>query len=155
MMQAVVRLRGSVNVRPEIRETLALLNLHRVNHCTFVPETDSARGMINRVSDYVAFGEPSPDTVRLLVERRGEPAAGGGGIDDEWVSANTRFETVDALVEALVSDETTLRDAGLSPVLRLHPPRGGHNGIKHAAGEGGELGRHSTGEIDDLLRAMR
>ena len=56
---------------------------------------------------------------------------------------------------ALVDEETTLREEGLSPTLRLHPPRGGHDGVKHPTVEGGQLGKHSTEEIDRLLEAMR
>ncbi|MFB6148817.1 MAG: 50S ribosomal protein L30, partial [Halobacteriales archaeon] len=62
---------------------------------------------------------------------------------------------IDALAEALLNEETTLREQGLSPVLRLHPPRGGHEGIKHPTIEGGELGKHDTETIDTLLKAMR
>ncbi|MDY6932317.1 MAG: uL30 family ribosomal protein, partial [Halobacteriota archaeon] len=32
-MYAVVRLRGNVNVRPEIKDTLKMLRLNRINHC--------------------------------------------------------------------------------------------------------------------------
>jgi len=35
-MFAIVRLRGEVNVRPEIKATLAMLHIHRVNHCIVV-----------------------------------------------------------------------------------------------------------------------
>ncbi|MFB6353953.1 MAG: 50S ribosomal protein L30 [Halobacteriales archaeon] len=154
-MQAVVQLRGEVNVRPAVRDTLEMLNLHRVNHCTLLPESDTARGMLTTVNDYVAFGEPSRETLATLLRRRAEPAEGSDDVDDDWVAANTDYDDVDALAAALLDEETTLRAQGLSPVLRLHPPRGGHDGIKHAVGEGGELGRHDTAAIDDLLYAMR
>jgi len=154
-MQAVVQIRGDVNMRGSVADTLAMLNLHRVNHCTFVPETDTYRGMIAKVNDYVAVGEPSAAVVATLLTRRGEPATGSAAIDDAWVAENTDYDDVDALAAALVAEETTLADAGLSPTLRLHPPRGGHDGIKQPVAQGGELGTHTTDEIDDLLTAMR
>ena len=40
-------------------------------------------------------------------------------------------------------------------VLRLHPPRGGHDGLKHPTKEGGELGKHTTDQINALLKSMR
>jgi len=132
-----------------------MLNLHSVNHVTFVPETDTYRGMITKVNDYVAFGEPSADVVATLIERRGEADEGDADIDDEWVADNTEYDDVASLAEALVDEETTLREQGLSPVVRLHPPRGGHDGIKHPVVEGGQLGRHDTDDIDSLLEAMR
>jgi large subunit ribosomal protein L30 len=154
-MQAIVQLRGEVNLRPAVKQTLGQLNLHRVNHCTLVPESETYEGMLTEVTDVVAFGEPTESTLAMLLRRRAEPAEGSADIDDEWVAEATDYDDIDALAAALLAEETTLQAEGLSPVLRLHPPRGGHNGIKNAVAEGGELGRHETAAIDDLLTAMR
>ena len=154
-MQALVQLRGEVNMNQDVRDTLEMLNVYNVNHATFVPETETYEGMVTKVNDYVAFGEPSVETVALLVERRGEPLEGEADIDDSWVVANTDYMSVEALAEALVDEETALEEQGLAPTLRLHPPRGGHDGIKHPTKEGGELGRHDSESIDALLEAMR
>jgi large subunit ribosomal protein L30 len=170
-MEALVQLRGEVHQSNEVRDTLSMLNLGRVNHATFVPETETYRGMITKVNDWVAHGEPSEEVVAALVRQRGEPAEGdgdgdgadpaasperaGGPVDDDWVAENTEYDDVDALAAALVAEETTLQEADLSPTLRLHPPRGGHDGIKHPRTEGGTLGKQPTDEMDDLLEAMR
>jgi large subunit ribosomal protein L30 len=170
-MRAVVQVRGEVNQSAEVADTLDMLNLGRVNHATFVPDTDAYRGMITKVNDWVAHGEPSAETVALLLERRAEPDVGDGDVDgaasaasperasgpvnDEWVAENTDYDSVADLAAALVDEETTLSEAGLSPTLRLHPPRGGHDGIKHPTVEGGQLGPHSTDELDGLLEVMR
>jgi large subunit ribosomal protein L30 len=154
-MQAVVQVRGEVNMQTTVEDTLEMLNIHSVNHCALVPETDAYSGMVAKVNDYVAFGEPSADVLASLVERRGEPFEGDATIDDEWVSENTDYDDVAGLADALLAEETTLREAGLAPVLRLHPPRGGHGGLKHPVSEGGELGKHTTEEIDSLLTDMR
>ena len=154
-MQALVQLRGDVNMADDVHDTLQMLNVHDVNHCTLLPETDPYRGMVTKVNDYVAYGEPSQETVETLLRTRGEPLEGDADIDDEWVADNTDYDDVTTLTEALLTEETTLRDEGLAPVLRLHPPRGGHDGVKHPAQQGGQLGKHTTEEIDDLLTAMR
>ena len=154
-MQALVQIRGDVNMDTDIHDTLKMLNIHHVNHATLVPETDTYSGMVSKVNDFVAFGEPSQETVEQLIERRGEPLEGDADVGDEWVAEHTDYDDVEGLAFALVSEETTLKAQGLSPTLRLHPPRGGHDGIKHPTKEGGELGRHDTEDIDDLLEAMR
>ncbi|MGM0717505.1 MAG: 50S ribosomal protein L30 [Halobacteriota archaeon] len=154
-MKAIVQLRGEVNQSAAVRDPLVMLTLHRVNHATFVPETDTYGGMVTKVNDWVAHGEPSIETVELLVSRRAEPAEGDADIDDEWVAENTDYDDVSALAEALIAEETTLKAQGITPTLRLHPPRGGHDGIKHPTKEGGQLGKHTTEEIDELLEAMR
>ena len=154
-MHALVQLRGDVNMDTDIHDTLKMLNVHHVNHATLVPDTDTYNGMVSKVNDYVAFGEPSQETLELLLETRAEPAEGDADVDDEWVAENTDYDDIAGLAWALISEETTLQEQGLSPTLRLHPPRGGHDGIKHPVKEGGELGRHDSEGIDDLLEAMR
>jgi large subunit ribosomal protein L30 len=154
-MKAVVQIRGEVDQSSDVRDTLGMLNLHRVNHCTLVPWTDTYRGMVTKVNDWVAYGEPSVDVVETLLQKRAEPFQGKEDVDAEWLSENTDYDDFGALAEALVEEETTLKEQGLSPVLRLHPPRGGHDGIKHPTKEGGQLGKHTDEQIDDLLEAMR
>ena len=137
------------------QDTLEMLNLHRVNHATLVPDTDAYRGMVTKVNDYTAYGEPSRDVLETVLRKRAEPEEGDADVDDEWVDENTEFDDIEGLAWALVSEETTLQEQGLSPTLRLHPPRGGHDGIKHPVVEGGQLGTHETEDIDALLEAMR
>ena len=154
-MKAVVQLRGEVDMTGETQDTLEMLNIHRVNHCALVPDTDAYRGMITKVNDYTAYGEPSQEVLETLIQKRGEPLEGSDEIDDEWVGDETDYDDVSDLATALLDDETTLREQGLAPVLRLHPPRGGHDGLKHPTMEGGQLGKHDTEQIDALLEAMR
>jgi len=154
-MQAVVQLRGEVDMRESVEDTLSMLNLHRVNHATLVPETDAYSGMIAKVNDYVAYGEPSLEMVETLIERRSEPLEGDADVDDAWVAENTDYDDVADLARAVFNEEVTLREIGLSPALRLHPPRGGHRGIKQPQSQGGQLGKQTTEQVDDLLRRMR
>ena len=154
-MQAVVQIRGEVNMRGDVADTLEMLNIHNVNHCALVPETETYSGMVAKVNDYVAFGEPSEDVLVELLAKRAEPAEGDADVDDEWVAEHTEYDDVADLAGALLDEETTLREAGLAPVLRLHPPRGGHDGIKQPVSDGGQLGNHTTEEIDSLLTEMR
>ncbi len=57
MTLAVVRVRGTLRVKPDIKETLMLLSLNRVNHCVVIPETPEFKGMLQKVKDYVTWGE--------------------------------------------------------------------------------------------------
>lgn len=152
-MRALIQLRGEVDMTSGQRDTLDMLNLGRVNHAALVPETDTYNGMVTKVNDFVAFGEPSVETLTLLLERRVEALESSADVDEEWLAENTEYDSFEALAEALLDEETTLRKQGLSPTLRLHAPRGGHKGIKHPNSVGGELGHHE--DIDPLLEAMR
>ncbi|MFB6127452.1 MAG: 50S ribosomal protein L30 [Halolamina sp.] len=154
-MQAVVQLRGEVNMTAGQRDTLSMLNLGRVNNATLVPEDETYRGMIAKVNDFVAFGEPTADALATVLSTRLEPVAGEDAVDEAYLAEHTAYDDFTALAEALLAEETTLQAQELSPTLRLHPPRGGHDGIKHPAKAGGQLGEHTTDGIDELLEAMR
>ncbi|AEN06114.1 50S ribosomal protein L30 [Halolamina sp.] len=152
-MRAVIQLRGEVDMTSGQRDTLDMLNIGRVNHAALVPEEDTYNGMVSKVNDFVAFGEPSVETLTLVLEKRVNAHESTDDVDADWLAENTDYDSFEALAEALLAEETTLREQGLSPTLRLHPPRGGHDGIKHPDSTGGELGPHE--DIDPLLEAMR
>jgi ribosomal protein L30/L7E len=77
---AVVRIRGRVNVRSDITETLNRLHLKRVNNCAIIKQTPSLHGMIHKVENYVAYGEiDEPTLTKLLAKhapRRSTPQGG-------------------------------------------------------------------------------
>lgn len=152
-MRAVIQVRGPIDMDSGQRDTLDMLNIGRVNHATLVPETDAYDGMVAKINDFVAHGEPSVETLTLVLEKRADALDSSADVDEAWVAEHTEYESFEALAEALLAEETTLREQGLSPTLRLHPPRGGHDGIKHPDSTGGELGPHE--DIDPLLEAMR
>ena len=54
---AVIRVRGDVNLRKEIKETLNLLKLYRKNFCVVVDNNQNIIGMVKKVKDYVTYGE--------------------------------------------------------------------------------------------------
>jgi len=151
-MEALVQLRGEVDMTGRIEDTLEMLNLGQVNHATVVPETDAYEGMITVVNDYVAHGEPSADVLGTVIERRGE-ATEADSVADALSAAG--YDDTTAAAEALLDEETTLGELGLEPTLRLHPPRGGHDGIKQPVADGGQLGPTDTDRMDALLEAMR
>jgi len=153
MSWLVVRVRGSVNVRGPIADTMAMIRLHKVNHCTILPENPSYKGMLGKIKDYVTWGEVEPETVTQLLEQQGR-MIGDRPLNDEIVAANTKYKTVNELGQAMAAGEATFADLpGLKPVFRLHPPRGGYEGIKRSFVKGGALG-YRKGAIDKLVGRM-
>ncbi|MHC1570621.1 MAG: 50S ribosomal protein L30 [Methermicoccaceae archaeon] len=153
-MYAVVRLRSTIKTKPDIKTTLELLNLTRVNHCTLVPNTPNYAGMLQVVKDYVAYGEVDADTIEELLTNRAE-LIGGTRLTDEHLKEHTSLSSIRELAEKLAADELGLKDIpALKPVLRLHPPRKGHRGIKKTYQQGGVLGYHGK-NISKLLHSMR
>jgi large subunit ribosomal protein L30 len=152
MSIGIVRVRGDADTPSDVDDTLDMLNLGQVNAFTVVSEDDTYTGMVQKVNDYVAYGEPDAATVAVLLENRGETVE-GGEVDDAFAS-DRGYDGVAELAEAVVEGETTLREEGVDPTVRLHPPRKGHDGIKQSYKQGGVLGNHGD-DIDELLRRMR
>jgi len=150
---AVIRVRGQPDRRPEERTTLKLLRLHRVYHCVLVPDTPSVRGMLKTVEYAVTYGEVDAETLKLLIEKRGE-LKGRKRVTLEYLKS-LGFDSFEALAEALLSGKVTLEDLpDFKPVFRLHPPKGGFKGsVKKHFSEGGELGYRGP-KINELLRRM-
>jgi len=153
-MYAVVQVRGVVNTRQDIKDTLKMLRLHHINHCVLVPDTPENLGMIRKVKDYVAYGEADAPTIETLLRTRGR-IIGDSPLTDEYVKTNSTYSTITEFAQALAGGEIKLRDIpGVKPVLRLHPPRKGYKTTKRTYPQGGALGYYGQ-EINTLLYKMR
>ncbi|MDW7732375.1 MAG: 50S ribosomal protein L30 [Methanolobus sp.] len=153
-MYALIRVRGNVNVRGSIADTLKMLRLHRVNHCVLLSDNPHNKGMIQKVKDYVAYGPIDVETLTGMLKNRGM-LQGGAKLTDAYVAENTNFSSIEAFAQAVIDGNATLKDVpALKPVFRLHPPRKGHAGIKRTAQQGGILGNNGE-DIILLLNKMR
>jgi len=65
-----VRVRGLINIRGSISDTMNLLKLFRKNFCVVLDDTPSVRGMLFKVKDYITWGVIDDETLKLLVEKR-------------------------------------------------------------------------------------
>lgn len=151
---AVIRIRGRVGVKPDIKRTLEMLYLRRKFWATLIPLTDSYRGMLHKVKDYSTHGEVDRDTLVTLLRERGE-LRDGGKLSDKWLTENSEFQSVEELADALLAGRTYLHKLGwVKPYFRLRPPDGGFKRTtKRAWNDGGELGYRGK-EINTLIRRM-
>jgi len=129
MKIAVIRISGVVGLRRNIAETLHRLRLRRKYSCIVIEKpTKEQLGMINKVRDFVAFGEISDDMYKKLVEKRGKksPHSNADGSSSE-------------------------RKTKIKNFFRLHPPRRGIKSKLHFPK--GVLGDHKE-KINELLERM-
>jgi large subunit ribosomal protein L30 len=153
-MFAIVQVRGTVNTRKDIKDTLKMLRLHHINHCVLVPDTPEYLGMVRKVKDYVAYGEVDAETLATILATRGR-LPGNRRLSDDYVREHTSFGGVSEFANALHEGKVRFNDLpGLKPVLRLHPPRKGFLTIKRTYQQGGALGYYGK-EINSLLYKMR
>src|SRR4030042_3431844 len=72
-MIAIVRIRGQVNIRATIEETLRRLGLKKKYSCVVIEKPNAVElGMLEKVRDFVAFGEISSEAYKKLVDARGK-----------------------------------------------------------------------------------
>ncbi len=131
---AVIRLRGRTGIRTDVEDTLAHLNLKRINHCVIVDESLVILGMLRKAKDHITWGQIDAETLGLLVEKRGEAVEN--------------------------NDADARKTAGFDgkrykPYFRLSPARGGlgRRGIKAAFAKSGALGNRGE-KINDLIKKM-
>ncbi len=152
MAYAVVLVRGLVNVRQEIRDTIRRLRLTRVNHAVVVPETPEIKGMLNYAQGYVTWGEIDKETLEHLLLKWGR-FEGDVPVTKKEIEARTGMSW-DEFLDAVLSNKIKLSDIGIKP-FRLHPPRKGYErgGVKRSYKAGGALGYRGEA-INELLRRM-
>ncbi len=151
-MIAVVKVRGSVNLNPETRETLRLLMLFKPNNMTLVPEEKQFMKMVEKVKDYVTFGKIDASVLAKVLEKRGR--IGNKPITEEDLK-RLKVGSYAELAEAILSGKMTFKQAGISRVFRLKPPRKGYErkGIKKPFSVGGALGNRRE-KINELIKRM-
>lgn len=150
---AVVRLRGSIGIRPELRHVFRLIHLNRKNHATLIENTPERRGMILKVKDYVTWGEVTPETITVLLRRRGM-MPGRVRLTEQHVKEQLGYESIEAFAAALHASTANLwKLDGVKPLFRLHPPRKGLRGSIRRPYPEGPLGYRGSA-INDLLKRM-
>lgn len=153
MVYAVIRIRGTVNVRGKIKDTLKMLRLNKVNHCVILPKTGSYSGMLQKVKDYVTWGEVKPETLAKMIINRGR-LLGDNKISDKYIQANTSYSSILAFAKAVSKAEANYQDiTDIKPVIRLHPPIKGYEGVKRSYRAGGALGYRGE-DINALIERM-
>ncbi|MFQ6053489.1 MAG: 50S ribosomal protein L30 [Candidatus Bathyarchaeia archaeon] len=148
-----IRIRGGVNASTRVEDTLRMLRMERNNTATLLDDRPDYLGMLQKAKDYITWGEPTVETIRLLLERRGR-VPGGGRIDDRTLTA-LGYESLDDLAAALHGCEAEFNKLdGVKPFFRLHPPsRGFKRTVKRPYRNRGELGYRGEA-INELAKRM-
>lgn len=153
MTYAVIRVRGQPDVKYDIKHTMMLLGLTKVNNCIIIPETPPMKGMLQVVKDYCTWGEVDKGTLTKLIHTRGK-ITGNNSITNEVLREISYFDTVDNMVEAIIKDDYKIKDIkSVKPVFRLHPPIKGYEGNKRSYKNGGALGYRGRA-VNNLIDRM-
>ena len=136
-MIAIIRIRGLVGKKIDVENTMERLGLKRKFVCVVVKENPETIGMIKKIENFVAYGKISKETFLELVKKRGESL--GNKIDVEKIGEYFEGKT-----------GKSLKEIGIKPFFRLHPPRGGIE--TKARAPKGVLGKND--KINELIMRM-
>ena len=148
-----IRIRGTINVPRRVEDTLRMLRIDRNNYATLLDDRADYRGMLQKAKDYITWGEPDVETIKAMLEKRGE-APGGARLTDEYVK-ELGYESIEALAEKLLKCEADINKLeGIKPFFRMHPPKKGfRKSVKRPYRSKGELGYRGEA-INELARRM-
>jgi large subunit ribosomal protein L30 len=153
MTYAAIRVRGTVNVNPNVKKTLELLNLTKSNHCVIIEEKPITKGMLNVAKDYITWGEIEKDVLSKLINSRGK-LKGDKNLTEEYLKTATSYGTFTKLTEAIMDNKFKYKDIpNIKPIFRLNPPKKGYEGIKRSYKNKGALGYRGK-DINKLIERM-
>jgi len=139
-MIIALRISGIVETSKKINEALDRLRLRRKYSAVLVKPTPENMKLLKHLRDYIAYGDISKETLVHLLQKRAQPIKSGAKIDAKIVA--------DAL------ETKSLKDFGLKPFFRLHPPRGGIDSKLHFGESKKAVLGDNKDKINDLIRRM-
>ncbi|MEW6222288.1 MAG: 50S ribosomal protein L30 [Candidatus Hadarchaeota archaeon] len=150
---AVIRLRSGINANEDVRDTMKIVGLTKINHCILVDDSDAVLGMLQKAKDYITWGEATPQTIEHLLRRWGR-LSGNRRLTDEEVKSKGAFQSIKDFADAISSGKAGISSLpGLKKVFRLHPPRKGFKSTKRPFKDFGDLGYRGE-KINDLIIRM-
>jgi len=118
---AIVRIRGKLNIRKEIVDTMNMLKLYKKNSCVVLDINGQNIGMVTKMKDYVTWGEIDQDTFKILLKKRGK-LAGNKSLTEQYIKEKLNME-FDEFVKEFFESKRRLKDVpGLKQFFRLSPP---------------------------------
>jgi len=141
----VIRIRGTVGISGKVEDTLYLLRLRKKFVAAIIEKNKENMGMIDKVKDYTAFGEITPETLKQLLMKRARkkgdlPLEIGGKAIDEFMNK-------------FLENKASFNEIKIKPFFRLHPPKGGFKKSIRLAYPKGVLGYHGA-KINELVIKM-
>ncbi len=138
-MILVIRISGQVEIPAKVEESLYQLKLRRKYAAVLLKESTATEKILINLRNYVAYGKVSEESLRKLIELRGQPLK--------------RESKIDAIKIIPHLGNKPMEELGLKPFFRLHPPRGGIESKRHFGVGKGVLGDNKE-NINKLMERM-
>jgi large subunit ribosomal protein L30 len=138
-MILAIRISGLVEVSVIDNETLSRMRLRRKYSAVLLKDTPENKKLIASVRNFIAYGPVDAETLKLIIEKRGQ-----------LIDKKKKVNAADVVASI---EKLGLEEQGLKPFFRLHPPRGGIETKIHFPKRKGVLGDNKE-KINELVRKM-
>ena len=64
-----ILIRGFIGMKKDVKDTLKMLNLNRTNTLVVLDVDPIRKGMLEKVKDYITYGELDSETLKKLAEK--------------------------------------------------------------------------------------
>lgn len=151
---ALIRICGKSGIKKPIKDTLKMLRLYKKFSCTVIPGTKPYIGMIQKLDNYITWGEINLETLKALLEKRGR-LPGKKPLTEFYIKEkiNSTFEQFARDVFDFKKEITDI--PGLKSFFKLTPPKFGfeRKGTKMPFSLGGTCG-YRKDKINELIKRM-
>ncbi|RMD66149.1 hypothetical protein D6817_04700 [Candidatus Pacearchaeota archaeon] len=137
-MLVAIRIAGQVGLERKVSETLYRMRLRRKYAAVLLAPSEQNKKLLQKVRNFVAYGELDDATLLELVKARGMPKEKASKLSEKDVEKIKK---------------QGLASVGLKEFFRLHPPRKGIDSKKHFGVGKGVLGDNKD-KINELVRRM-
>jgi len=138
-----IRISGRVGLRHDIERSLDVLRIQKKHAAVIVETKPEIMGIIDKLKQFIAYGELDDETAKLLVEKRGR-LPGDKPVDSKKVAE---------FMNEFMKGNKKMEDIGLKPFFRLSPPKGGFKKSIKQMYPKGVLGNYGK-KINDLVKRM-
>ena len=112
---AAIRIRGTMGLSNDKRDTLNMLRLFNKNYCVVLENNSNYIGMLTKAKDYITWGEINEEIFSLLLKERGR-IAGNKRFMENYLKEK-KFD-IDNFVKDFFSNKKSLKDIpGLKSLL--------------------------------------
>jgi len=151
-MLAVVRIRGKVNRKKTIEDTMIMLGLKATNNCVVAKESPTVNGMVKKIKDFVTFGPIGEEMLIKILKKRGR-VEGNNRLNENTVK-ETGYDTIELLAKDIADGKKSMKSVPkLKPVFRLTPPSKGFKSTKMNYPKG-DLGKRDEESMKKLIERM-
>jgi len=113
----VVRIRGRVNLAPDIKKTLNMLRLRKKFSCVILEDSSENLGKLKKAQNYISYGQVEEETIKQLILKRGRTLGNKPLKEDE--------KKIESFIKDFIEGKKELVDLNIKPFFRLHPPKSG------------------------------